>query len=431
MHAFLLSIAAAIGAGSPAGMQSFTAPQMFALADEAGSRGNIALAETIYRAMFADPSADIRLEARFRLAMIERRRGNYQRAATLLRQIVDARPSASRARLELAGLLDRLGDKDGAWRQLRAAQAIGLPPAVARLVDRYSEALRGQRPFGASIEVALAPDSNINRATRADRLGTIFGDFQISDSGRARSGTGISLNGQMYRRFALGTDQTLLVRLSGFGNLYRHKDFDDVAADLAVGPELSLGRQRLQLEVGLTERWYGMKPFMRTATLAGTLSHPMGGRTLLRLSGSFGLVDNQLNNLQDGRSYSGQVGLEHALSPTMGIAGTFALDRESLKDPAYATTGWRGGVTVWRDVGRATVTLSADVGRLHADDRLALLPERREDRYTRFAVGASFRQLQVRGFAPLVRFSVERNRSSVEFYDYRRMRSEFGVVRAF
>ena len=29
------------------------------------------------------------------------------------------------------------------------------------------------------------------------------------------------------------------------------------------------------------------------------------------------------------------------------------------------------------------------------------------------------------------RFSIERNRSTVEFYDYRRTRSEVGVVRAF
>jgi len=39
--------------------------------------------------------------------------------------------------------------------------------------------------------------------------------------------------------------------------------------------------------------------------------------------------------------------------------------------------------------------------------------------------------LQWHGFAPVTRFSIERNRSSIEFYDYRRTRSEVGVVRAF
>jgi hypothetical protein len=78
-----------------------------------------------------------------------------------------------------------------------------------------------------------------------------------------------------------------------------------------------------------------------------------------------------------------------------------------------------------------TVTLGAEIGRLHADDRLILFPEKRSDRYSRFSVGATFRQLQLRGFSPVVRFSVEHNRSSIEFYDYRRTRTEIGIVRAF
>src|SRR5436305_11868766 len=77
-----------------------SAPQMFALADQARLRGDAAMAATIYRAMFADASPDIRLEARFRLARLESKRGNLAQAAVLLRQIGDARPNAVPARLE-------------------------------------------------------------------------------------------------------------------------------------------------------------------------------------------------------------------------------------------------------------------------------------------------------------------------------------------
>ena len=79
-----------------------------------------------------------------------------------------------------------------------------------RLIDRYSEALRAARPAGASFEIALAPDSNINRATRSDTLGTIFGDFDISKDSKARSGTGLSLRGQAYRRLSIGGGDSLL-----------------------------------------------------------------------------------------------------------------------------------------------------------------------------------------------------------------------------
>jgi len=149
------------------------------------------------------------------------------------------------------------------------------------------------------------------------------------------------------------------------------------------------------------------------------------------LNGSAWLVDNQRNDLEDGKTFSGQVSLEHALTPTTGIAGSLGLQRLSAKDPGYSTTGWRGGLTAWRDLGRMTLTLGAEVGRLHADERLVLFPQKRSDHFSRLTIGATFRQLQFRGFAPVARFSIERNRSTVEFYDYRRTRTELGIVRAF
>lgn len=408
-----------------------SAAQLLRLADAATAKGDLAMAERAYRALIGDPSQEIRLEARYRLAILERKRGRLTDAASLLRQILDHRPDALPVRLELAGILDKLGDRDGAWRQVRAAQAAGLPPAVARMVDRYSEALRAQRPFGASLEIALAPDSNINRATRSEILGTVLGDFAIADDGKARSGTGVSIQGQIYRRLALNADSSLLVRAASSANLYRRTEYNDVAVDVAVGPEISFRRDRLQLELGSTLRWFGQKPFMRSARIALTVSHPLGRRTLFRLTGSGALIDNQLNDLQDGRNWAVQANIERALTPDAGVIVFAGADRQSLKDAAYSTTGWRVGLTGWRDIGRMTLVFGAESGTLNADDRLALFPAARSDRSSRLSVGASFRRLEFRGLAPIVRFSIERNKSNIAFYDYRRVRTEFGVVRAF
>jgi len=404
---------------------------MLRLAEVAQQKGNSTTASTIYDALESDPDPNIRNEARYRHAKLLTGVSRPRDAAILLRRVLDEKPQAVPARLELARTLQLLGDTNAALRELRAAQATGLPPAVARLIDRYSAALRAQRPFGASLEIAIAPDSNINRATRSDTLGTIFGDFQIGDEGRAKSGIGLSLAGQTYRRISIGGATNLVLRASGFANLYRDSEFNDLAADLAAGPEFSLGRDRLQLELGATQRWFGQKPYLRSGRLAGTFSHPLGSRTLLRLVGSATLIDNRLNDLQDGKGYSGQLQIERALTPTTGIAGSVSIDRQALKDRGYATTGWRAGLTGWHDLGRMTLTAAAELGRLHADERLLLFPERRQDRYTRLSLGASFRQLQYGGFAPLIRLSLERNRSSIAFYDYRRARTEIGVVRAF
>jgi hypothetical protein len=151
----------------------------------------------------------------------------------------------------------------------------------------------------------------------------------------------------------------------------------------------------------------------------------------LRATASAALVDNQLNDLQDGKSYYGRVQIERALTPSTGLAASLSADRQALKDPGYATTGWRTALTGWHDLGRMTLTAGVEFGRLHADDRLLLFPDRREDRYQRVSLGASFRQFQYAGFAPVVRFSIERNRSSIAFYDYRGTRTEMAIVRAF
>jgi hypothetical protein len=409
-----------------------SAAEMFRLAEVATERGDLSTVRAIYSALEQNPDADVRSEARFRHAKQLVREKRNRDAAVLLRRIIDEKPGATGVRLELARLLQVMGDSSAALRELRAAQAAGLPTAVARMVDRYSETLRASRPLGASFELAVAPDSNINHATRSDTLGTIFGDFDIDHASKARSGLGLSVRGQAFRRFALGNgDKSFLARVSGFGDLYRKSDFNDVALDLAAGPELRIGRNQLNLELGVTQRWYGQKPFTRSARAAATWIRPLGSRTQLRINSSASLIDNQLNDLQDGKGYSGQISVERALSTTTGAALSLGLDRQSLKDPGYSTSGWRASMLGWKDVGRATLTASGEIGRLNADERLLLFPDKRRDRYSRLTLGATFRQLTFRGFSPVTRFTIERNRSTIEFYDYKRTRTEFALVRAF
>src|SRR5689334_7645818 len=71
-----------------------SAAQLFQIAEAASAKGDQATAERAYDALIGDPSQQIRLEARFRLAKLEMKRGNTTRAATLLRQILDHRPDA-------------------------------------------------------------------------------------------------------------------------------------------------------------------------------------------------------------------------------------------------------------------------------------------------------------------------------------------------
>ena len=408
-----------------------TASAMFALAERADARGDSATVSAVYAALEQNPDADVRAEARFRRAKQFMAQNDQRAAAVLLRRILDEKPGATGVRLELAHVLQVLGDDESALRELRAAQAGHLPVSLSRMIDRYAASLRAARPAGFNLEIAIAPDSNISRATRSDTLGTVFGDFDIGKDSQAGSGTGFALRADVFRRIGIGGDHNIVFRAGGSADLYRRSEFNDIVLDFAAAPEFHFGRRKIGLEAGVTQRWYGQKPFVRSVRLGGSVTQPFGSRTQLRLAASGALLDNRLNHLQDGKSYSAQAWLEHALSQTTGLAFSLGADRFSARDAGYSTTGWHAGLLAWRDVGRATVTAQAELGRLRADERLMLFPDKRTDKLSRFTVSATFRQLTFGGFAPVARLIVERNKSSIEFYDYKRVRSEFGIARAF
>ena len=352
-------------------------------------------------------------------------------AATLLRALLDEQPGAQRVRLELARVLDLMGDEAGARRALREAQAGGLPADVARLVDRYSAALRAQKPLGASIDIALAPDSNINRATRAQTLGTVLGDFVLEEDARQRSGVGLALRGQGYARLPLGSGANLFGRVSGSADLYRDGAFNDFALAATAGPELRSGADRFSLEAGGLWRWYGGQPYSRAATIGLNYFHPLGRKAQLRATGSLAFVDNRRNALQDGRTYSASLSYERALSARAGVGITLSAERQALREAAYSSWSAQATLFAYRELGPITLVATLGHGRLWADQRFPLFPEARADRLYRASLGATFRNLRIGIFAPFLRATYERNRSNTEIHDFRKLRTEIGVSRAF
>lgn len=420
--------AAQTGAGQTV---TLSAEQLFELADKAIEARDYATAETAWRALSADPAVEVRSEARFRLAMHHVRQGRLPDAAVLLRSILDEQPRAQRVRLELARVLDFLGDEGGARRALREAQAGGLPPDIARMVDRYSAALRAQKSLGASIDMAIAPDSNINRSTRSDTLGTVLGDFVLDEEARQRSGIGAALRAQAYVRLRLNESTNLFGRVSGSADLYRASQFNDIVLAPSFGPEFRSGADRISVEAGGIWRWYGGRPYSRGATIAVNYSHPMGRKAQLRVSARLAKVDNRLNPLLDGRTWSASLGYERALSNRAGIGITLGADRQATRSPGYATWSGQALLFGYRKIGPVSLVATLAYGLLEADERIALFPERRSDRIYRGSLAATFRNLRIGNFAPFLRTTLERNRSNTEIYDYRKLRTEIGISRAF
>jgi len=413
-------------------LTGLSAAQLFDIADQARLAGRPADAEAIYRALSRDPALEIRSEARFRLGMMFGELTRYSDAALQFRAIIDEQPNAVRVRLELARILAMMGDEGGARAQLRQAQAGGLPPEVQQVVDRFATALRSNKTFGGTFEAAFAPDSNINRATSAKTLDTVIAPLTLSDDARAQSGLGLRMAGQIYARARLSPSLSLVPRLSGDGTFYRRSAFNDLSGSTLLGLEWQSGSgDRLMPSAGFTWRFYGGDLYARTKTADLRWIHRVGRRGQLDTSFSYGRTTYVQNALQDGDLISLGVSIERALTARSGVGFSLNGLRQTAVDRAYATTS--GGATLlgWHDLGKTTLFANLTARRLESDARINIFPDRRKEWFLRAGMGATFRQIEVAGFSPVVRTAFERNISSVGIYDYRRFNVDVGITRAF
>lgn len=418
-------------ASPPASEARLSAPDLFVLADEARATRSYDDAAKIYEALLSDADLDVRVEARFRLAMMRAEQGRYADAAVGLRHVLDTKPDALRVRLELARVLEALGDEAGARRALRQARAAGLPADVAITVDRFDLALRSRRRFGGSVDVAIAPDSNINRATRARTLDTAIAPLILSDDARAQSGIGLRLGGQAYGRFNVGDRLALVPRVAAQASLYRDQRFDDVTGTALVGLEWRIGRDRLTPAVGAGRRWYGTRRYAASATGAFDWLHTAGDRAQLLVHGGIARTNYQLNDLQNGYLFDASASWDAAVTTTAGWGASLSGYRQTARDPGYALVSGSIGFLAWRDLGAWTLTATTGLSRLEGDRKLFLFADRRKEWLVRAGVAVTARDLTVAGFAPVFRLNLERNRSSVDLYSYRRIAVDVGIIRAF
>jgi len=416
---------------APRQVHNLSAIDLFALARREEAAGNRQAAIAIYNALSDDPSLDIRAEARFRKAELLMNAKHYREAAVLFRSILDDIPEASAVRLELARVLALMGDEIAARRTLREAEAGGLPPDVAATVQQFSRALRSAQRFGGSLELGIAPDTNVNRATEARTLDTIIAPLTLSRDARARSGIGLKSVAGVFMRLPLTDDVSLLPRVSGVASTYRNSTFDDSSLSALIGLEWRRGRDRLTPSAGLSWRRFGNRPYAHTETATLDWLHPVGSRVQLLANASASRVHYQANRLQNGSIFDVRFSYERALAATRGVSFGVTASRQTGMDPGYAT--WSEGLSAagWQEIGGTTAFLSLEGHHLRSDARLFLFTDKRREWFFSAQVGATFRQLKVEGFAPVVRLGWERNSSTVGLYDYKRLFGELGVTRAF
>ena len=406
-----------------------SAAQVFALAEAQRAAGRTDAAERLLLALTADPDADHRAEARFRLGQLYEPTARPRDAIAIWRRLLDEKPQAARVRLDLARLLARAGDEAAARRELRIVGAGPLPEDVAQVVDRFATALRSRRPLGISVEVAIAPDSNVNAATRQRTIETVIADLTLDADARARAGIGVSLAAQGFARVPLGGVETL-TRLSLGGDRYRASRFNTGFATLAGGPEFQYRGWRIRPAATLARRWFGGARLADAAGVSLNLLRALGRATQIELEASATRLDYRIA-AQDGTSWDVNAVLDRAVDARWSVRGTLRASRLAARDPGYSLGTIAVGALAARQGPVLAAFVQADVAHSAADARLLLFPQVRNDWRWSATGGLVWRRHRILGAAPLVRVSATRNQSTVPLYAFRRIRAEFALSREF
>jgi outer membrane protein len=413
------------------GLQGGLIADRFLAADAARDRKDYVLAENRYRALITETDGELRVEARFRLAVMLDTLGRQADAAKELRAILAEKPDAQGIRVILARMLAQSGEGEAARKEFRQAQEAGLPPEVQAVVRQFVAALRSSKSVGGSLSLALVADSNINRATGSDFLDTVIAPFLLSQDAQAQSGTGVNVAGTAYARAPLAKGIKLLARLSAQADLYNKSRFNDLRGGGQVGIEWIAGKDRFAPSIGRSYRWFGGDRYATTDTLSLGWRHKAGGKAWIDGTAAIGKANYALNDGLDGNVYDLSLRYERSLSQKQGAGLTLSAQRQAAIDPGYATISGGIDALYWRQQGEVTLYGSLGLNHLEADERQLLFPKRRKDWLFSTTLGASFSKSPIAGFTPLLRASYVRNISTVTLYDYSRARIEIGLTRTF
>lgn len=382
---------------------------------------------------------EMRLQSRFLSGFSASERGQYAQAAATFKAILADDPGQTRVRLELARAMLGLGQMQSADRQFRIAEQSGeLPPDIAAVIRGARQVIRSRRAWRFDVDLGIAPDSNINNATAADRVDVYLGDvtlpIQLDGNARAKSGTGQTGTINAGVRLPVSGGTSVLLGVDANGTNYSGEAFDDYLVQGAGGVERQLSDTASLSVEGLgAYRWYGGRLASRQVGVRTGAQLGLGSTARLGLQ-----LDTRRTTALFDPNYSGwQAGLyataEKPVARTLVASlGGFAR-RDWLTAAAYSNTelGVTTGLGGELPLG-ITFGVSGNVSRALFDAPTPIFsPDPRRDWRYGGRVTLGNRALSMFGFSPQVTLSYNRTSSSIAFWSNDRLRLRFSAARYF
>lgn len=414
-----------------------TAEQLLAEADRLVSLHQFDDAAPLLKALEASPK--FTMERRFLQGYSAIEQGRVDDAIGLFRAVLVDHPEQTRVRLELARALQMKGKYGSADHHFRLAQEDeGLPEDVVRSIRTTRGLLRDRRSFDLTIDVGMAPDSNINNATNAETVDVNFGGFMIpltlNPSARQKSGIGQSLIVSSSYRMRMSPSAKLLVEFDSQTTNYQGKAADDIALQFAAGPELQASdNDRVTVQAVALQRFYGGKSASTGGGARLGFQHDFNNGHRLGVNVDARYAKSGFSSAYSGWSLSGQAVYERVIASSMiGYASVFGR-REILNSKAYSGHEFGTNVGVMGDLPLGiSIGVSGGISRAGYDASLPLFSNdpRKDWRFNgRAQIG--LRSIRAWGFSPSVTYDYNRIDSSLTLYKSDRHRVRFGLARYF
>ena len=356
--------------------------------------------------------------------------GDHARAIDLFKAILAQRPGLPRVRLELARAEFNARRDEAAERDFNLALAADLPAPVVENVYRFLDQLRTRRRFGVDLMVAIAPDTNINRGPTTGEVVIYDRPFTLDDDAQARSGVGVLSNLHAFGDLPLAERVSARGTLGVFRADYPGQDFDDLVVMPTLGPRFAGRRTVLDLAGLMSRRWYGGRDYSTSVGAQAQVEHRLTQRLALAVGGSARQTNHDDYERLDGPRLAANLEARYALSTRALLVGTVGVERELTEDRYERNTLGLFGVGASIELPRGFVLITGPVVSVRKfDHRTDAFGARRRDVIVAYDISVLNRRFNFGGVYPGISFGWERRLSTIDLYEYDRLRMAFSLRR--
>ncbi|WP_158703036.1 surface lipoprotein assembly modifier [Allosphingosinicella vermicomposti] len=379
------------------------------------------------------------LQHRFLTGFIAVETGNPEEAIRQFRAILADDPTQTRVRLELARALLMTGKEAAADHHFRLAENDGgLPEDIARTIRNARGLIRSQRRWNVTLDLGIAPDTNINGATDAEtidfRLGPYIIPLKLDDEARRQSGIGQIAAFSGEARVPMGDRISLIVDGYGQATNYRGDDFDDFSAQIAVGPEFRLDTMTsISVQALGQQRWYGGDVASRQIGAKAAFQKVLNQGQRVGLQFDVRRNFSGFSDDYDGWQLAGYATLERVVRRSFIASATGYVRRDLLTLESYSSTDYGVEIGVGGELPMGiNAGLSGGVGRAEYDAPIGgFSTDVRKDWRLNARAYAGLRSVRLMGFSPSITYTFGRTDTNYALYQMNRHKMRFNLARYF